>query len=231
MAKKKMKVSRASAAEDKAEAEDQEDQEEGGVATKPRSKSKKARAQGEGDLHRFRLLSGTHAEPDYEAEANEDGVYPFKSFKKGDVVLSPNPLDEMFENHFQRLSDTGSTARPFVAQAEEEEDQEDSKGNKIVKGTRAQDNKYPGTKLDRNPADHVFAKTAKSLANLSSDLGDNNVTDSFAMAAEADVAVFENDEGEYFVVERDNPNEAVEEGEKLTKAEVKALLKERVRNQ
>ncbi len=237
MAKKKSKATKAAktaAVEDEDYREDALDEEnEGGTAVKTKPSRRASRAKAQGEIKRFRLLAGTHDEFDYEAEADEAGLRPTKTYKRGDIVKSIHDLDEIpgFENHFQRLPERETEeARAARIEAEEaEEPEKDSKGTKIVKGTRAQDVKHPGTKLDRNPADHIWDTKKANLNMIESDLGEN-VTEEFPNAAEADLLVFE-DDGEYSIADRDDPDSSVEDGDKLTKAEVKAFLKKQVRGE
>lgn len=169
----------------------------------------------------YRLLNGTHAG---EIIRNEDGSFePGEIYRKGDIVESKFNLIDLFgADRFLLLS--GDAAAEARAARDEQDESLAEDGSGPPENVRP---KARGTILDENPGDHVKDVPATMAQNVASKLGDN-VTDDFPKAKDADLIVYKKG-GKFFVADRDSPDDPIEHGKGLTKAETNKLLSKQVR--
>jgi hypothetical protein len=190
-------------------------------------------------MYRFRVLEGKHTEllPITEEQKGTDSsalVRPSRVYKKGEVVESEKELDKMFMNKFERLGSNEpqevSAGHPNTREIGPDPDFNDDIMDtqaQELKTRRGIDPESPRAKrnLGRAVAMEEDAEEEADDEPVESDLGDD-VTSDFADAKKAEMKVFK-DGKQYFVADSADPSKSLEK-KGMTKAEMKAYLKEQV---
>lgn len=165
---------------------------------------------------KYRLLSGLHSDPDIvspEGSRNKGSL-----FKAGDIIETDMDLIGHFPNKFILVHEEPSAGTKLV---NEKDFDEFLRWKQQQSGTVQADlseEEIPKKKARAKVEDEVKEEDdddgtdtiENDTANIPASLGED-VTDEFEKAQDADVKVFRNDKGEYFIVDSDDPTTPLNE--------------------
>ena len=174
-------------------------------------------------MAQFRVKTGVHYDPDPDVKRDPDnpaGKPKNKMFKQGEIVESNRPLDELYENKFEKL--VPGVNAPWIVSAERKKQvQEIIDGGKMEE----EDRKFLETLTDeqfshvtrrmdgpRRPKQEEAPEEAKSAEpaeperkGVESKLG-QDVTDEFPQATKSGLRVLRTPAGKHHVVKTSDPN-------------------------